>query len=113
MQKSLRCVVVDAFFRFIQVYAVKSTSASDTIKALEKFFTYINQEYHRLLRASSLKVAPEKTKFLFRKVQFLGQVVSQDSIQPVAKKISCPQNFEVSREQKRCYACFRLFQILR
>ena len=32
-------VVVDAFSRFVQVYAVKSTSASYTIKALEKFIT--------------------------------------------------------------------------
>ena len=34
-------VVVDAFSRFIQVYAVKSTPASDTIKALEKIITSI------------------------------------------------------------------------
>ena len=73
MQKSLRCVVVDAFFRFIQVYAVKSTSASDTIKALEKFITsfgipqkfvydrgtaFMNHEFKHWLKEMGITHAP-------------------------------------------------------
>ena len=60
----------------------------------------IIQEYHRLLRASGLKAAPEKTNFFLRKVQFLGHVVSQDGIQPVAKKVAALKALK-SPENKR------------
>ena len=33
-------VIVDSFSRFIQVYRVRSTDASDTIKAFEKFILF-------------------------------------------------------------------------
>ena len=41
-------VVIDSFSRYIQVYPVSSTSASETISALENFFfTFgIPQKYH-------------------------------------------------------------------
>lgn len=45
-------------------------------------------EYHRLLRSAGLKAAPDKTKFFLKKVQFLGHVVSEKGIQPVAKKVA-------------------------
>ena len=72
----------------------------------------IIQEYHRLLRASVLKEAPEKTKFFLRKVQLLRHVVSQDSIQPVAKKVAAlkalkfPEN---KREVMRVLVCLGFY----
>ena len=62
--------------------------------------TNIIQENHRLLRASGLKTAPEKTKLFPRKVQILGHVVSQDGIQPVAKKVAALKVLK-SPENKR------------
>ena len=60
----------------------------------------IIQESHRLLRASGLKAAPEKTKFFLRKVQFLGHVFSQEDIQPVVKKVAAFKALK-SPENKR------------
>ena len=72
----------------------------------------INQGYHRLPRASRLKAAPEKTNFFFRKVQFLGQVVSQDSIQTVAKKVAAlktSKSPENKRDVMRVLGCLRFY----
>ena len=49
-------------------------------------FTIIH-EYHQLLRKGGLKAAPDKTHFFLRKVKVLGHVISQDGIQPVAKRV--------------------------
>ena len=44
-------------------------------------------EYHNLLRKAGLKAAPEKTFCFLKKVKFLGQVISSEGIQPIAKRI--------------------------
>ena len=54
-------------------------------------FTIIH-EYHQLLRKGGLKAAPDKTHFFLRKVKFLGHVISQDGIQPVAKRVQDLKN---------------------
>ena len=51
-----------------------------------EMFTLIH-EYHQLLRKGGLKAAPEKTHFFLKKVKFLGHVISEQGIQPVAKRV--------------------------
>ena len=46
----------------------------------------IKHENHQLLKRGGLKVAPDKTHFS-RKVKFLGHAISEDGIQPVAKRV--------------------------
>ena len=43
--------------------------------------------YFKCLRSSGLKAAPNITNFFLRKIQFLGHIVSDKGIQPVAKKV--------------------------
>ena len=64
-----------------------------------EMFTIIH-EYHQLLRKGGLKAAPDKTHFFLRKVKFLGHVISQDGIQPVAKRVQDLKNLK-SPECKR------------
>ena len=47
----------------------------------------IIHEYHQLLRKGGLRAAPDKRHFFLRKVNFLGHVISQDGMQPVAKRV--------------------------
>ena len=61
-------------------------------------FTIIH-EYHQLLRKAGLKAAPEKTNFI-RKVKFLGHVISEQGIQPLAKRVQDLKNLK-SPESKR------------
>ena len=64
-----------------------------------EIFTIIH-EYHQLLRKGGLKAAPDKTHSFLRKVKFLGHVISQDGIQPVAKRVQDLKNLK-SPECKR------------
>ena len=64
-----------------------------------EMFTIIH-EYHQLLRKGGVKSAPDKTIFFLRKVNFLGHVISQDGIQPVAKRVQDLKNLK-STECKR------------
>ena len=52
------------------------------------------------MRSSGLKAAPNKTKLFLRKVQFLGHIVSDEGIQPVAKRVQDLKNLK-SPENKR------------
>ena len=63
-----------------------------------EMFTIVH-EYHQLLRKGGLKAAPDKTHF-FKKVNFLGHVISEQGIQPVAKRVKDLQNLK-SAESKR------------
>ena len=56
--------------------------------------------YFKCLSASGLKAAPNKTKLFLRKVQFLGHIVSDKGIQPIAKKAQDLKNLK-SPENKR------------
>ena len=53
-------------------------------------------EYHQLLRKGGLKAVPDKTQFFLRKVKFLGHVISEQGIQPVAKRVQDLQNLKIS-----------------
>ena len=64
-----------------------------------EMFTIIH-EYHQLLRKGGPKAAPDKTHFFLRKVKFLGHVISEQGIQPVAKRVKDLQNLK-SPESKR------------
>ena len=64
-----------------------------------EMFAVIN-EYHTLLRKAALKAAPDKTFFFLKKVNFLGQVISPDGIQPFAKRVKDLKNLK-SSESKR------------
>ena len=62
-------------------------------------FTIIH-EYHQLLRKGGLKAAPDKTHLFLRSGTFLGHVISEQGIQPVAKRIKDLQNLK-SPDSKR------------
>ena len=62
-------------------------------------FTIIN-EYHTLLRKAGLKAAPDKTFSFLKKVKFLGNVISPDGIQPIAKRVDALRNLK-SPQSKR------------
>ena len=60
----------------------------------------IIHEYHQLLRNGGLKAAPHTTHFLLRKVKLLGHVISEQGIQPIAKRVTDLQNLKIP-ESKR------------
>ena len=64
-----------------------------------EMFTTIH-EYHPLLRKGGLKAAPDKTHLSLRKVKVLGHVISEQEIQPIAKRVKDLQNLK-SPESKR------------
>ena len=61
--------------------------------------TVIN-EYHTLLRMAGLIAASDKTFFFLKKVKFLGDVISSEGIQPIAKRVMDLKTLE-SPESKR------------
>ena len=63
-----------------------------------EMFTIIH-EYHQLLRRGGLKAAPDKTHLSLKK-KFLGHVISEQGVQPVAKRVKDLQNLK-SPESKR------------
>ena len=58
-----------------------------------------SESFFKCLRSSGLKAAPNKSKLFLRKVQFLGHIVSDKGIQPVAERIQELKNLK-SRENK-------------
>ena len=75
-----------------------------------EMFTIIH-EYHQLLRKGGLK-APDKTHFFFRKVKFLGHTISQDGIQPVAKRVQGLKNLkspECKRDVMKVLGCLGFY----
>ena len=56
-------------------------------------FSFIHG-YHHLLRKAGLKTAPEKIFFFFKKVNFLGHVISSEGIQPIAKRVKDLKNLK-------------------
>ena len=72
------------------------TYIDDTIMQSQnenEMFTVIN-ENHTLLRKAGLKAPPDKTFFFLKKVHFLGQVISPEGIQPIAKRGKDLQNIK-------------------
>ena len=74
----------------------------------------IIENYHLLLRKAGLKAQPEKTKFFLRKVQFLGQIVGKEGIQPVKKRVAdlkalkSPEN---KRDVMRVLGCLGFYSM--
>ena len=64
-----------------------------------ELFTIIH-EHHQLLRKVGFKAAPDKTHCFLRKVKFLEHVISEQGIQPFAKRVKDLQNLK-SNESKR------------
>ena len=54
----------------------------------------IFHEYYQLLHKGGLKAAPDKTQFFLRKINFPGHVISEQGIQPVAKRVKDLQNLK-------------------
>ena len=76
-----------------------------------EMFTIIN-EYHTLLRKAGLKAAPDKTFFFFKKVKFLGHVISPEGIQPIAKRVKDLKNLkspECKRDVMKVLGCLRFY----
>ena len=77
---------------YIDNVILQAKAKADMWKSLDSYF--------QCLRPSRLKAAPNKTKLFLRKVQFLGHIVSDEGIQPVAKKNQDLENLK-SPENKR------------
>ena len=72
----------------------------------------IIHEYHNLLRKAGLKAAREKTLFFFKKVKFLGHVISSEGIQPIAKRVKDLKNLkspESKRDVMRILGCLEFY----
>ena len=72
------------------------TYIDDTLlqaKEKREKFTIV-KEYHSLLRKANLKAAADKTMFFFRKVRFLGHVISKDGLSPNASRIDDIRNLK-------------------
>ena len=72
----------------------------------------IIKEYHALLRKAGLKAAPDKTMFFLRKVKFLGHVISEAGIQPVAKRVQDLKKLkapESKRDVMRVLGCIGFY----
>ena len=57
-----------------------------------EMFSVINK-YHTFLRRAGLKAAPDEI-FVFKKVEFLGHVISLKRIQPMAKRVKDLKNLK-------------------
>ena len=71
-----------------------------------------NHEYHQLLRKAGRKAALEKTKCFIQKVKFLGHVISEQGIQPLAKRVQDLKNLNVpaiKREVMKVLGCLGLY----
>ena len=77
---------------YIDGVILQARNKAELWKNLESFF--------QCLTSSGLKVAPNKTIPFLRKVQFLGHIVSDKGIQPVAKKVQDLKDLK-SPENKR------------
>ena len=78
------------------------TYIDDTIMQSQnknELFAVIN-EYHTTLRTEGFKAAPEKTFFFLKKVKLLGHVISQEGVQPIARRVRDLKNLN-SVESKR------------
>ena len=76
-----------------------------------EMFTVIHK-YHQLLRKGGLKAAPDKTLFFLREVKFLGHVISEQGIQPVAKRVKDLQNLkypESKRDVMKVLGCLGFY----
>ena len=76
-----------------------------------EMFTIIH-EYHRLLGKGGLESAPDKTYFFLKKVKFLGHVISQDGIQPVAERMQDLKNLkspECKRDVMKVLGCLGFY----
>ena len=68
----------------------------------------IIHKYHILLRKVGLKAAPEKSFFFLEKLNFLGQVISSEGIQPSAKRVkdlNNPKSPECKRDVIEVLGC--------
>ena len=76
-----------------------------------QMFTIIH-EHHQILRKGVLKAAPDKTHFFLRKVHFLGHIISEQAIQPVAKRLKDlqkPKSSESKRDVMKVPGCFGFY----
>ena len=91
------------------------THIDDTILQSQdknEMFTVIN-EYHKLLRKAGLKAARDKTFLFLKKGKFLGQVISPEGIQPLAKRVKDLKNLKShggKRDVMKVLGCLRLYK---
>ena len=72
----------------------------------------IIHEDHQLLRKGGLRAAPDKTQFFLRKLKFLGHVISEQGIQPVAKRVKDLENLkypESKRDVMKILGCLDFY----
>ena len=66
----------------------------------------IVRENHSLLRKANLKAAPDKILFFWRKVRFLGHVLFNDGLSPIASRADDIRNLKTP-ESRTSFKSFR------
>ena len=103
------CGLPNFFSRIMTIHFVEKIAKKQAItyidnvilQAKTKAEMWKNLEcFIKCLRSSGMKPAPNKTKLFWRKVQFLGHIVSDKGNQPVAKKVQDLKDLK-SPENKR------------
>ena len=51
-------------------------------------------QYHKILLKENLKAAPAKTFFILKKVKFLGHIIENKKVKPLASRIDVFQKLE-------------------
>ena len=77
----------------------------------QEMFTVVH-ENHQLLKKAGLEAAPEKTNFFIRKVKFLGHVIFEQGIQPLAKRVQDLKNLKLpegKRDVMKVFGCLGLY----
>ena len=103
------CSLPNFFCRIMTIHYAEIISRKQAIKYIDDVILQAKtkndmqenlESCFQCLRSSGLKAAPRKTKLFLRKVQFLGHIVCDKGIQPVAKKVQDLNNLK-SPENKR------------
>ena len=90
------------------------TYINDTIMQSQnknEMFTVVN-EYHTLLKKAGLKPALYKKFFFLKKGKFVGQVISPEGIQPIAKRVKDLKNLKSTdskRDVMKVLGCLELY----
>ena len=70
-------------------------------------FTIV-REYNSLLRKANLKAAPDKTMFFLQKESFLGHVMSEEELSPIASRIDCVRNLKTPESKAEVFRVLRM-----
>lgn len=92
MDEILKSHIYKRCFVYMDDVIVFSRSLQDHMQDLKLIFSS--------LRSANLKVQPDKSEFLTKKVEFLGHIVTDKGLQPNPKKIAAIVNYPIPKTIK-------------